>query len=105
MSQAGPNKESAATSRAAARPISPSRCRRAGCRVRRVRAQVKSRIAPPPTALWTNQLQATVQFMTVSRDSAAPALLAPGLGDHVVQAFQLFRGDLLAAQQAHDELV
>jgi hypothetical protein len=47
-------------------PHSPSRCRRAGCRVQRINTQVKSKSTPPPTTLRTNQPPGVVQIQLMA---------------------------------------
>src|SRR5713101_1482201 len=103
-----------AKSTAAATPHSPTRCRRAGCRVRFINTQVRSNSRPPPTTLRTNQPPGVVQIQPMTPpwprfpDSAlipVLSLLSPRLGDHCFHPVQLLRGNPFGAQQTEDELV
>src|SRR5438067_13919357 len=120
-----------AKSTAAATPHSPRRCRRAGCRVRFINAQVSSNSRPPPTTLRNNQPPGVVQIQpmtppwprfpdsvqepdALARASLAGAsgspkyflsLLSPRLGDHCFHPVQLLRGNPFGAQQAQHQLV
>ena len=54
LSHVGPRLKTHSKS-AATSPVSPSRCRHAGCRQKRMRVTVSRRMAPPPMALCKSQ--------------------------------------------------